>query len=68
MPTRKCERLLLSSGVGSGACLPPGSHARMEYESHCFEAATCVEINQCVGCTRQFFTKSFLSDERAVKF
>ena len=19
----------------------------------------CVEINQCVGCTRQFFTKSF---------
>ena len=22
--------------------------------------ATCVEINQCVGCTRQFFTKSFL--------
>ena len=26
------------------------------------EATTCVEINQCVGCTRQFFTKSFLSD------
>ena len=23
---------------------------------------TCVEINQCVRCTRQFFTKSFLSD------
>ena len=22
-------------------------------------ASTCVEINQCVGCTRQFFTKSF---------
>ena len=22
----------------------------------------CVEINQCVGCTRQFFTKSFLDD------
>ena len=21
----------------------------------------CVEINQCVGCTRQFFTKSFLA-------
>ena len=33
---------------------------------------TCVEINQCVGCTRQFFTKSFLGatiqHERAVKF
>ena len=23
-------------------------------------AEACVEINQCVGCTRQFFTKSFL--------
>ena len=26
----------------------------------------CVEINQCVGCTRQFFTKSFLGDDAAV--
>ena len=26
----------------------------------------CVEINQCVGCTRQFFTKSFLGDDVAV--
>ena len=26
---------------------------------------TCVEINQCVGCTRKFFTKSFLSDDAA---
>ena len=25
----------------------------------------CVEINQCVGCTRQFFTKSFLGDRAA---
>ena len=23
----------------------------------------CVEINQCVGCTRQYFTKSFLGDD-----
>ena len=30
------------------------------------EAAACVEINQCVGCTRQFFTKSFLGDDAAV--
>ena len=29
-------------------------------------ATTCVEINQCVGCTRQFFTKSFLGDDAAV--
>ena len=27
---------------------------------------SCVEINQCVGCTRQFFTKSFLGDGAAV--
>ena len=27
---------------------------------------TCVEIKQCVGCTRQFFTKSFLGDDAAV--
>ena len=26
----------------------------------------CVEINQCVGCTRQFSTKSFLDDDAAV--
>jgi hypothetical protein len=25
----------------------------------------CVEINQCVECTRQFFTKSFLGDDAA---
>ena len=25
-----------------------------------------MEINQCVGCTRQFFTKSFLGDDAAV--
>ena len=25
----------------------------------------CVEINQCVGCTRQFFFKSFLGDDAA---
>ena len=28
-------------------------------------ATSCVEINQCVGCTRQFFTKSFLGDDAA---
>ena len=26
---------------------------------------SCVEINQCVGCTRQFFTKSFLGEDAA---
>ena len=34
---------------------------------HVFKSAgTCVEINQCVGRTRQFFTKSFLGDDAAV--
>ena len=26
----------------------------------------CVEIKQCVGCTREFFTKSFLGDDSAI--
>jgi hypothetical protein len=26
----------------------------------------CVEINRCVGCARQFFTKSYLGDDAAV--
>jgi hypothetical protein len=26
----------------------------------------CVEIKQCVGCTRQFFTKSILDEHAAV--
>ena len=30
------------------------------------DAVVCVEINQCVGCTRQFFTKSFLGIDVAV--
>ena len=30
------------------------------------EVNNCVEINQCVGGTRQFFTKSFLGDDAAV--
>ncbi len=33
---------------------------------HNMAVVHCVEINQCVGCTRQFFTKSFLSDGAAV--
>ena len=27
------------------------------------DAWTCVEIKQCVGCARQFFTKSFLGSD-----
>ena len=31
-----------------------------------FVVRTCVEINRCVGCTRQFFTKSILGDDAAL--
>ena len=31
-----------------------------------FVVMNCEEINQCVGCTQQFFTKSFLGDGAAV--
>ena len=39
-------------------CRPPG-----DFE---VRVDACVEINQCVGCTRQFFTKSFIGDDAAV--
>ena len=38
-------------------------HVR-QFHGEC--ASLCVEINRCVGCTRQFFTKSFLGDDAAV--
>ena len=41
-------------------CVLDGSYADVR------QVAACVEINQCVGCTRQFFTKSFLGDDAAV--
>ena len=31
-----------------------------------WKVSTCVEINKCVGCTRQLFTKSFPGDDAAV--
>ena len=37
----------------------------VELREHRLGALTCVEINQCVGCTRQFLTKSFLGDDAA---
>ena len=41
--------------AGGGAPLLAGAGA----EAACKPASTCAEINQCVGRTRQFFTKSF---------
>ena len=51
----RCERL-------GTACVHLG-HARVGNEAN---ALHCVKINQCVGCTRQFFTKPLLGDGAAV--
>ena len=48
--------------VGGG----PGEGGRPDLGDRPARVRTCVEINQCVGCTRQFFTKSFLGDDAAV--
>ena len=39
-------------------------HARLDVALARFPV--CVEINQCVGCTREFFTESFLGDDACV--
>ena len=39
--------------------------SRLDAEAAAAAADACVEINQRVGCTRQFFTKSFLGDDAA---
>ena len=44
----------------------PGTRPALKSSINNSARATCVEINQCVGCTRQFFTKSFLGDDAAV--
>ena len=43
---------------------PDGAAGTYLYEST--TVVTCVEINKCVGCTRQLFTKSFPGDDAAV--
>ncbi len=40
--------------------------SRLDAEAAAAAAEACVEIKQRVGCTRQFFTKSFLGDDVAV--
>ena len=49
----------LGTEVGTGVEMKKATSASATSSS---VALTCVEINQCVRCTRQFFTKSFLSD------
>ena len=45
---------------------PATSQQSVYEQSTKAHVATCVEINQCVGCTREFFTKSFLGDDACV--
>ena len=47
-------------------CLRPRRRDRRVRRGASIGVCCCVEINQCVGCTRQFFTKSFLGDDAAV--
>ena len=66
--------LAMSRSLGDGAAKRVGVVSDAEVRRHAVDvardaalvAASCVEINQCVGCTRQFFTKSFLGDDAAV--
>ena len=43
-----------------------GAKAYLKQNPPKLDVEFCVETSQCVGCTRQFFTKSFLGDDAAV--
>ena len=58
----RVEAVLAASGV---VAFPVAELRRLLGAGHV--VPVCVEINRCVGCTRQFFTKkSFLGDDAAV--
>ena len=63
-PRRRTARSRRSGGPSAILCRTP-RRPRVS-RARTWPAATCVEINQCVGCTRQFFTKPFLGDDAAV--
>ena len=56
------EEVRMNKLLGMNA--PPAAKVYNEKERYHVEC--CVEINQCVGGTRKFFTKSFLGDDGAV--
>ena len=65
IPALRSSLELLGRGGVREASVEFGPAKRWaESEQH--GVAGCVEIDQCVGCTRQFFTKSFLGDGAAV--
>ncbi len=72
-PTSKCPKTLDTDEAALEAL--PSALAAVEqtrldvaqaFLSVAFEVMPCVEINQCVGGTRQFVTKSVLGDDVAV--
>ena len=62
------EGLVVVSGKGSRIPTVRVRRVNLRARATWSAAVACisVEINQCVGCTRQFFTKSFLSDDAGV--
>ena len=69
----RCLVGMLAGGIGSGAMVAimmsnaggAWDNAKKYCEKDGTKVTICVEINQCVGCTRQF-TKSCLGDDAAV--
>jgi hypothetical protein len=67
----EAEVAFLEAFFDKGASRKCGDKVCRDLSTDCYgaksaEAQACVEINQCVGCTRQFFTKSFLGDDAAI--
>ena len=62
------EGLVVVSGKGSRIPTVRVRRVNLRARATWSAAVACisVEINQCVGCTRQFFTKSFLGDDAGV--
>ena len=56
--SQPCNRCCSSSHAASPRCCRR-LHGNTARAASCAWAGACVEINQCAGCTRQFFTKSF---------
>ena len=59
-------RVHLLKGVPGGPSPRTLKILRWAVGCQLFIVTFCVEINQCAGCTQQFFTKSFLGDDAAI--
>ena len=66
VPGYFCHRLLVEPSRLAAARKITGISDLGDRFFPLFYVDDCVEIKQCVGCTREFFTKSFLGDDAAV--